>query len=420
MTLLPLPLLRRLFDEAVAAADPMRSLAAHLPPRPRGRCVVVGAGKASARMAEAVEAEWGPCEGLVITRYGYGRPCDGVEIVEAAHPVPDEAGRAATGRMLRLLEGLGEDDTVLALISGGASSLLVQPAGAMTLADKRAVNEGLLASGAPIGHMNLIRKHLSSVKGGQLAAAAYPARMRALMISDVPGDDPAMIGSGPTVGEPGTAAQARELVARYGIALPASARAVLDGESGVIPPGDPRLSRVENVVFAAPSQSLDAAAGVARDAGIRVETLGDDLEGEAREVARAHAALARETQARLAPGAAPVLLMSGGELTVTRRGDGVGGPNAEYALALALHLEGAAGIHAVACDTDGVDGAAEVAGATVAPDTLARARAAGVDPAEALARNDAHGFFAAIGDQVITGPTLTNVNDFRAILIAPA
>jgi hydroxypyruvate reductase len=416
----PLAVLRRLFDEAVRAADPMRSLAAHLPPRPEGRAVVVGAGKASARMAEAVEAVWGPCEGLVITRYGYARPCAGVEIVEAAHPVPDEAGRAATERMLSLLKGLGEGDTVLALISGGASSLLVQPAGDMTLEDKRAVNAALLASGAPIGHMNLIRKHLSRVKGGQLAAAAHPARMLALMISDVPGDDPAMIGSGPTVGEAGTAAQARALVARYGIELPATAQAVLEGASGVIPPGDPRLSRVGNVVFAAPSQSLDAAADVARAQGIRVETLGDDLEGEAREVAREHAALARETQAGLAPGAAAVLLLSGGELTVTRRGDGVGGPNAEYALALALALGGAAGIHAIACDTDGVDGAAEVAGATVAPDTLARARAAGTDAEAALARNDAHGFFAAIGDQVVTGPTLTNVNDFRAILVAPA
>ena len=415
-----LALLRRLFDEAVRAADPMRSLAAHLPPRPEGRAVLVGAGKASARMAEAVEAVWGPCEGLVITRYGYGRPCAGVEIVEAAHPVPDEAGRAATARMLRLLEGLGEGDTVLALISGGASSLLVQPAGDMTLEDKRAVNAALLSSGAPIGHMNLIRKYLSRVKGGQLAAAAYPARMLALMISDVPGDDPAMIGSGPTVGEPGTAAQARALVARYGIDLPASAQVVLDGDSGVIPPGDRCLSRVTNVVFAAPSQSLDAAAEVARSEGLRVEMLGSDLEGEARDVARAHAALAREMQARLAPGAAPVLLMSGGELTVTRRGDGVGGPNAEYALALALALDGAAGIHAIACDTDGVDGAAEVAGATIAPDTLARARATGIDAEAALARNDAHGFFAALGDPVITGPTLTNVNDFRAILIAPA
>jgi len=415
----PLALLRRLFDEAVRAADPMRSLAAHLPPRPEGRAVLVGAGKASARMAEAVEAVWGPCEGLVITRYGYGRPCAGVEIVEAAHPVPDEAGRAATARMLRLLEGLGEGDTVLALISGGASSLLVQPTGDMTLEDKRAVNAALLSSGAPIGHMNLIRKYLSRVKGGQLAAAAYPARMLALMISDVPGDDPAMIGSGPTVGEASTPEDARQIVAAYGIDLPASAQAVLDAPTGVIALDDPRLSRVENVIYAAPAQSLEAAAEIARAEGIEVRSLGDALEGEAREVARDHAAEARAVQATLAPDAAPVLLLSGGELTVTRRGDGVGGPNAEYALALALALNGAPGIHAIACDTDGVDGAAEVAGAVIHPGTLARAAECGADPQLALDRNDAHSFFAALDDQVVPGPTLTNVNDFRAILIAP-
>jgi hydroxypyruvate reductase len=371
-------------------------------------------------MAEAVEAEWGPCEGLVITRYGYGRPCAGIEIVEAAHPVPDAAGLAATARMLRLLEGLGEGDWVLALISGGASALLVQPAGTVTLAEKQAVNAALLASGAPIGQMNLLRKHLSRVKGGQLAAAAFPARMLALMISDVPGDDPGMIGSGPTVGEARPPSEARAIVARYGIALPASAEAVLSGPTGVVAPGDVRLSRVENVICAAPSQSLAAAADLARDAGLWVEILGDDLEGEAREVARDHAARARAVQRALKAGDAPVLLLSGGELTVTRCGDGVGGPNAEYALALALALGGAAGIDAIACDTDGVDGAAEVAGAVIGPQTLAGARAAGADPEAALSSNDAHGFFGAVGGQVVTGPTLTNVNDFRAILIAPA
>lgn len=415
----PLGFLRRLFDRAVAVADPMQSLAAHLPPRPGGRVVVVGAGKASARMAEAVEAAWGPCEGLVITRYGYGRPCRGIEIVEAAHPVPDEAGLRATARMLRLLEGLGEDDMVLALISGGASALLVQPAGEMTLADKQAVNAALLDSGAPIGQMNVLRKHLSRVKGGQLAAAAFPARMLALLMSDVPGDDPGMIGSGPTVGEASGTAEARAIVARHAIALPAAARAVLDGRTGVIAPDDPRLGRVENVIFAAPAQSLAAAADLARTEGVEVRILGDAIEGEAREVARAHAALALRTQAGLVPADAPVLLLSGGELTVTRRGEGVGGPNAEYALALALALGGAAGIHALACDTDGVDGAAEVAGAMIGPDTLERAAAAGVDPGAALAANDAHGFFAAVAGQVVTGPTLTNVNDFRAILVAP-
>jgi len=415
----PLPLLRAMFERAVAVADPMQSLAAHLPPRPEGRLVVIGAGKASARMAEAVEAVYGPCEGLVITRYGYGRPCTGIEIVEAAHPVPDTSGMQATARMLDLVAGLGEADMVLALISGGASSLLVQPAGTMTLAEKQAVNAALLASGAPIGKMNLLRKHLSRVKGGQLAAAAYPARMLALMISDVPGDDPAMIGSGPTVGEASTPSDARQIVAAYGIDLPASAQAVLDAGTGVIAPGDPRLSRVENVIYAAPAQSLEAAAEIARAEGIEVRSLGDALEGEAREVARDHAAEARAVQATLAPDAAPVLLLSGGELTVTRRGDGVGGPNAEYALALALALNGAPGIHAIACDTDGVDGAAEVAGAVIHPGTLARAAECGADPQLALDRNDAHSFFAALDDQVVPGPTLTNVNDFRAILIAP-
>ncbi|WP_454273373.1 glycerate kinase type-2 family protein [Roseovarius sp. MBR-154] len=408
-----------MFDRAVAVADPMQSLAAHLPPRPEGRLVVVGAGKASARMAEAVEAVYGPCEGLVITRYGYGRPCKGIEIVEAAHPVPDAAGMQATARMLDLVAGLGEADMVLALISGGASSLLVQPAGTMTLAEKQAVNAALLASGAPIGKMNLLRKHLSRVKGGQLAAAAYPARMLALMISDVPGDDPAMIGSGPTVGEASTPEDARQIVATFGIDLPASAQAVLDAPTSVIAPDDPRLSRVENVIYAAPAQSLEAAAEIAREDGIEVRSLGDALEGEARVIARAHAAEARAVQAALAPGAAPVLLLSGGELTVTRRGDGVGGPNAEYALALALALDGAPGIHAIACDTDGVDGAAEVAGAVIHPETLTEAAKRGADPQLALDRNDAHSFFATLDDQVVPGPTLTNVNDFRAILIAP-
>lgn len=416
----PLPLLRAMFERAVAVADPMQSLAAHLPPRPEGRLVVIGAGKASARMAEAVEAVYGPCEGLVITRYGYGRPCAGIEIVEAAHPVPDSAGMQATARMLDLVAGLGEADMVLALISGGASSLLVQPAGTMTLTEKQAVNAALLASGAPIGKMNLLRKHLSRVKGGQLAAAAYPARMLALMISDVPGDDPAMIGSGPTVGEASTPEDARQIVAAYGIDLPASAQAVLDAGTGVIAPDDPRLSKVDNVIYAAPAQSLEAAAEIARAEGIEVRGLGDALEGEARDVARDHAAEARAVQATLVPNAAPVLLLSGGELTVTRRGDGVGGPNAEYALALALALNGAPGIHAIACDTDGVDGAAEVAGAVIHPDTLARATQCGADPQRALDRNDAHSFFAALDDQVVPGPTLTNVNDFRAILITPA
>ena len=408
--------LRRLFDRAVEVADPMRALAAHLPPRPPGRVVVIGAGKASARMAEALEAAWGPCEGLVITRYGYGRPCKGVEIALAAHPVPDEAGAQATARMLDLVAGLGEGDFVLALISGGASALLCAPAGGVTLAEKQAVNAALLASGAPISAMNTLRKHLSRVKGGQLAAAAYPAEMLSLIISDVPGDDPAFIGSGPTVGDVTTPAEAEAILDRWKIAVPAHVRAAL-GRSGVVAPDDPRLSRVTNRIFAAPAQSLEAAAEIARAAGAEVRMLGDALEGEAREVAAAQARMALDIAAARKPGDAPVLLLSGGELTVTRRGDGVGGPNAEFCLALALALDGAPGIHALACDTDGVDGAAEVAGAVVTPDTLALARAKGADPAAALAANDAHGFFGRIGGQVVTGPTLTNVNDFRAILI---
>lgn len=410
-------LLKQLFQRAVEVADPMKSLAAHLPDKPSGRVVVIGAGKASARMAEAVEAAWGACEGLVITRYGYGRPCKGIEIVEAAHPVPDAAGQNATRRMLDLVSGLDGEAFVLALISGGASALLTAPAGNITLAEKQAVNEKLLASGAPIGQMNLVRKHLSRVKGGQLAAAAHPARMLALLLSDVPGDDPAEIGSGPTVGDDSAAGDAKAILDTWRIDVPVSVADVLAGVSGVLAPGDEKLSRVTNKVFAAPSQSLDAAAALARDQGCEVEILGDALEGEAREVAAMHADLALGRQRERSAGSPPLLLLSGGELTVTRRGDGVGGPNAEYALALAAALKGAPGIFAIACDTDGVDGAAEVAGAVIGPDTARRAAQAGLDLEAALRANDAHTFFAALGDQVVTGPTLTNVNDFRAIWI---
>ncbi len=416
-------LLRRLFDRAVEVADPMQSLAASLPPRPAGRVLVIGAGKASARMAEAVEAEWGPCEGLVITRYGYGRPCKGIRIVEAAHPVPDAAGLAATAEMMALVDSAGEGDFVLALISGGASALLVAPAGTITLAEKQAVNEALLASGAAIGQMNIVRKHLSRVKGGRLAAAAYPAQMLALMISDVPGDDPGMIGSGPTVGEDSTPQDALAILERYGIDMPASVRKALTGPGDVVPPQDDRLSNVQNVIYAAPSQSLAAAADLARAEGFDTRIGASDLQGEAREVAALHAQQALGLQARMAQADAPILLLSGGELTVTRRGNGTGGPNAEYALALATLLNGAPGIHAIACDTDGVDGAAEVAGAQIGPDTLRIAAQRGVDAAAALSQNDAHSFFGALDAQVVTGPTLTNVNDFRAILIharAPA
>lgn len=409
--------LRRLFDRAVEVADPMRSLKDFLPERPRARVIVIGAGKASARMAEAVEAHWGPCEGLVITRYGYARPCQGIEIVEAAHPVPDEAGLAATARMLSLVEGAGEGDFVLALISGGASALLVQPVAGVSLTEKRTVNQALLASGAPIDRMNTVRKHLSRVKGGQLAAAAWPAQLLALIISDVPGDDPAFIGSGPTVGDPSTPNDALAVIDRWKVAVPQSVREALSRGSGVVQPDDPRLARTRNVIFAAPRQSLEAAAAVAREAGCDVRLLGDALEGEAREVAAIQAQKALALQRGMRPGGPPILLLSGGELTVTRRGYGVGGPNAEFCLALAVALDGAEGIYALACDTDGVDGAAEVAGAVIGPGTLKRARAAEVDPQVALDNNDAHSFFGSIEAQIVTGPTLTNVNDFRAILI---
>ena len=413
----PEPFLRSLFARAVIVADPMAMIAQHLPPKPTGRVVVVGAGKASARMAEAVEAAWGSCEGLVITRYGYGRPCQGIEIVEAAHPVPDQAGFDATARMLDLLDRLGPDDFVLALISGGASALLVAPVDGVTFAEKQAVNTALLASGAPIDRMNVVRKHLSRVKGGQLAATAYPAKMLTLMISDVPGDDPAFIGSGPTVGDISMPSDALGVLAKWNIEVSAAITVAFQQPSGVVAPGDIRLSKVTNRIIAAPAQSLEAAAEIARKAGCDVRILGDAIEGEARDVAKIQAETALNIKAQMKPNGQPVLLLSGGELTVTRRGDGIGGPNAEFMLATAIALNGATGIFAMACDTDGVDGAAEVAGAIIGPETLAKANAAGIQANDYLARNDAHTFFAAINLQIVTGPTLTNVNDFRAVLI---
>ncbi|SMX47787.1 glycerate kinase type-2 family protein [Maliponia aquimaris] len=416
----PRAFLTDLFQRAVAAADPMRVVAAHLPQRPKGRLVVIGAGKASARMAEAVEAHFGPCKGLVITRYGYARPCKGIEIVEAAHPVPDAAGLAATRRLLDLVAGLGPDDLVIALISGGGSALLCAPADGLTLDDKMAVNRALLASGAPIGQMNVVRKHLSRVKGGQLAAACHPARLLTLLISDVPGDDPGQIASGPTVGETGTPADARAILDRFGIDVPPAVRVALAGPSSVVAPDDQRLTGAETRIIAAPSQSLAVAAEVAAAAGCEVRMLGDALEGEARELGAAQARYALSLQAQVAASGRPLLLLSGGECTVTRRGDGVGGPNAEFVLAAALTLDGSPGLHVLACDTDGVDGAAEVAGAFADPATLTEARRLGLDPEDSLARNDAHTFFANVEGQIVTGPTLTNVNDFRAILILPS
>lgn len=410
--------LRSLFRNAVDAADPMLSVPRHLPPKPKGRLVILGAGKASARMAEALESVWGPCEGLVITRYGYARPCKGIEIVEAAHPVPDKAGLAATHRMLELAHTLGPDDHAVALISGGASALLVAPVGQITLAEKRAINTALLASGAPIGEMNIVRKHLSRVKGGQLAAAVWPAGLLTLMISDVPGDDPALIGSGPTVGDLSTYEDAGAILAKWSINVPQSVASALSAQTGVLAPESPKLALTENRIIAAPMQSLEAASAIARANGCSVRILGDRIEGEARDVAKAHAQLAWQIRHDRKAGDQPVLLLSGGELTVARRGSGIGGPNAEYALALACALEGAEGIHAIACDTDGVDGAAEVAGAIIGSQTVQRAKSKGLDARTFLENNDSHTFFEQAGGQVITGPTLTNVNDFRAILIA--
>jgi hydroxypyruvate reductase len=412
-------LLRSLFEAAVAAADPAVVLPTHLPEPPRGRTIVVGAGKASAAMGLALERHWpGELSGLIVTRYGHGAPCERIEVVEAAHPVPDEAGRAAAARILDLVGGLTEDDLVIALISGGGSALLTLPADGLALADKQVINKALLRSGASIDEMNCVRKHLSRVKGGRLAAAAFPARTVSLLISDVPGDDPAVIASGPTVPDPTTTADARAILARYGIELPEAVRRHLHAAAAeTVKPGDPHLARAETRLIAAPQLSLEAAAEVARLAGVTPVLLGDALEGEAREVGKVMAGIAHSVAAHGRPAAAPAVLLSGGETTVTVRGEGRGGRNVEFLLGLALALDGLPDAWAIAGDTDGIDGAEEVAGAIVTPDTLARARASGRDPRATLANNDAHSLFEALGDQVITGPTLTNVNDFRAVLV---
>ncbi|MDM0066274.1 glycerate kinase [Variovorax sp. J31P207] len=413
-------LMRAMFDAAVAAAQPALCVPRHLPAPPKGRLVVIGAGKASAAMARAVEDHWqGPLSGLVVTRYGYAVPCRRIEIVEAAHPVPDAAGELAARRMLRQVEGLTADDLVLCLISGGGSSLMPLALPGLTLADKQALNRALLASGAPISEMNCVRRHLSAIKGGRLAAACRPARVVNLLLSDVPGDDPVDIASGPTVADPSTCGDALEILRRHGIDIPPRALALLEsGEGETLKPGDPRLPEIETRFVATPQMALEAAAEVARAAGLRPFILGDAIEGEARDVARTLAGIALQVARRGQPVAAPCVLLSGGETTVTVRGRGRGGRNVEFLLALGIALDGEAGIHAIAGDTDGVDGQEEIAGALLAPDTLARAWAAGMKPRERLDDNDGHGFFEALGDAVVTGPTLTNVNDFRAIVIA--
>jgi hydroxypyruvate reductase len=408
-----------LFDATVSAASPEKCLPSHLPPRPAGRTIVVGAGKAAGAMAKAVEDHWtGPLEGLVVTRYGHGAPCRRIEVVEAGHPVPDAAGREAAERILAVVQGLTADDLVLCLISGGGSALLSSPAPGITLADKQGINKALLKSGAAISEMNCVRKHLSAIKGGKLAAAAAPARVVALLISDVPGDDPSVIASGPTVADPTTSADALAIIDKYQIAAPAHVRAYLESAaSETLKPGDPRLKGVVNVIIATPQMSLEAAAAVARSAGITPLILANDMEGEARDVALVHAAMARQVYLYDQPAAPPCVLISGGETTVTVRGSGRGGRNAEFLLALGVALDGHPGIYALAGDTDGIDGTEDNAGALLFPDSLARAAAAGVSAKARLANNDGYGFFAALDNLVVTGPTRTNVNDFRAILV---
>jgi glycerate 2-kinase len=415
----PLTLLRDMFDAAIASAQPSRCVPANLPAAPKGRLIVIGAGKASAAMARAVEDHWqGPLSGLVVTRYGYGVPCERIDVVEASHPVPDQAGLAAAERMLRLVRDLDEDDLVLCLISGGGSALLPMPATGLNLEHKQNVGRALLQSGATISEFNCVRRHLSAIKGGRLAAACHPARVLTLLISDVPGDRPIDIASGPTVADPTTCAEALAILKRYAIAAPAAVHELLaSGRGESVKPGDPRLANAQWRMIATPQLALEAAALKAREAGYAAHILGDSIEGEAREVGRVLAAIALQVVGHAQPFAAPCVLLSGGETTVAVRGHGRGGRNVEFLLSLAITLDGHARVHALAGDTDGVDGLEEIAGATISPDTLGRAWAKGLNPTEALANNDGHGFFGALGDSVVTGPTRTNVNDFRAILI---
>ena len=419
---MPRALLRQMFDAAVASAQPALCIPPHLPAAPRGRLIVIGAGKASAAMARAVEDHWpGPLSGLVVTRYGYAVPCARIEIVEAAHPVPDAAGLHGARRMLDLVERLTADDLVLCLISGGGSALLPLPAQGLTLDDKQAINRLLLASGATISEINCVRRHLSAIKGGRLAAACHPAQVLTLLISDVPGDRPLDIASGPTVADPTTCSDALGIVRRYGIDLPAAALELLQsGRGESVKPGDPRLAGSSVCIIATPQLALEAAASVARSAGVAAYILGDAIEGEARDVGRVFAGIALQVAEHGQPVSAPCVLLSGGETTVTVRGGGRGGRNVEYLLSLAIALDGHPRIHALAGDTDGVDGLEEIAGAHIAPDSLARAWAGGFRPKDVLADNDAHSLFTALGDSIVTGPTLTNVNDFRAIHIEGA
>lgn len=417
--------LREMFDAAVAAVDPRavlpRALAAI--ERPRGRTLVIGAGKSAALMAQVTERAWGsPLDGVIVTRDAHAVPTERIRVLEARHPVPDARSEAAAREILAAVAGLGEDDLVLALISGGGSALMSLPAPGLTAEDKQAVNRALLASGATIGEMNAVRKHLSAIKGGRLAAAAAPARVVTLAISDVPGDDPAVIASGPTVADPTTFADARAIIAKYGITLPRAVARHLDaGEEETPKADDPRLARTAFSLIATPQMALEAAAAVARRHGITPLILGDALEGESAVMGTVMAGMAAACASHATPAAPPCVLLSGGETTVTIGGatPGRGGRNTAFLAGLALALKGAGGIWAIAGDTDGIDGTEDAAGAILAPDTLARARATGLDPAVLAAGFDSYSLFAALGDLVITGPTLTNVNDIRAVLVTP-
>ena len=408
-------LMKSMFDAAIKQALPSNSVPMHMPMPPKGRTIVVGAGKASAAMAQVFEQNWkGPLEGLIVTRYGHAVPCKSIEIVEAAHPVPDESGTKAADRILQMMQGLTKDDLVVALISGGGSALLSLPVDGVTVDEKRAVNRALLNSGAPIGEMNCVRKHLSKIKGGRLAAAAYPAQVHTLVISDVPGDDLAAVASGPTVADPSTFAEARAIIAKYNIEVPAPVTAHLAAAKDETPKN---LSNTTSICIASPQKSLEAAAALAKKAGYTPIILGDAIEGEAREVGIVLAGIAMQARRFGQPIKPPCAIISGGETTVTVQGNGAGGRNVEFLLSLALKLNGAEKIYALAGDTDGIDGAREVAGAYITPETLAIARNLKIDPWTSLSNNDAHNFFAATQSQIITGPTLTNVNDFRVILV---
>jgi glycerate 2-kinase len=420
----PRAFLRTLYDTAVAAADPAKVIADHLPAPVKGRTVVVGAGKASAAMAAAFEDAWlakgySPLEGLVVTRYGHFHACRDIEIVEAAHPVPDEKGAAAAGRIFDLVKDLGPDDQVVALISGGGSSLLSLPPDAIGREAKRAVNKILLASGASIHEMNCVRKHLSLIKGGRLARAAHPAPVHSLVLSDIPGDDPALVASGPTIPDGTTRADALAIVERYRMDLPPEAMAWLNSEAAEAPePSDPDFSGDTHAVIAAAQMSLDAAAAVVRAAGLPAHVLSDSIEGEARDVGEVHAALVRQVVAKSQPFQRPCVILSGGETTVTVRSKGGrGGRNVEFLLSFAIGVAGVPGVTAVAADTDGVDGTQDNAGAFCDGTTADRIFATGTNPKTYLSNNDAYSAFEAVGDLLVTGPTRTNVNDFRAILI---